>query len=69
MVFESRVLESFGPKRKEVELRWRRLHCEELHNFYASTNIIRVIMSRRMTLAWHVARVGCLQNFYRRTWR
>jgi hypothetical protein len=32
----------FGPKRKEVAGGWRRLHNEELHKFYASTNIIRV---------------------------
>jgi hypothetical protein len=32
----------FGPKREEVVGGWRRLHNEELHNLYASTNIIRV---------------------------
>jgi hypothetical protein len=43
-VFENRVLrELFGPKRDEVAGGWRRLHNEELHNLYASPNVIRVI--------------------------
>ena len=37
---------------------WRRLHNEELHNFYSSPSIIRVIESRRMRQASHVARLG-----------
>jgi hypothetical protein len=48
-VFEKRVLRKiFGPKREEVAGGWRRLHSEELHNLYASPNIIRVIKLRRM---------------------
>jgi hypothetical protein len=48
-VFENRVLRRiFGPKREEVSGGWRRLHNEELHNLYASPNIIRVIKTRRM---------------------
>jgi hypothetical protein len=40
-VFDNRVLRRiFGPKRKEVAGGWRRLHNEELHNFYASPNIV-----------------------------
>jgi hypothetical protein len=43
-VFENRVLRRIvGPKREEVAGDWRRLHNEELHNFCASLNIIRVI--------------------------
>jgi hypothetical protein len=38
----------FRPKRKEIAGNWRRLHNEELRNLYASTNIVRVIISRRM---------------------
>jgi hypothetical protein len=47
--FENRVLRTiFGPKSEEVVKGWRRLHNEELHNLYASQNIIKVIKSRRM---------------------
>jgi hypothetical protein len=48
----------FGPKRDEVTGGWRKLHNEELHNLYSSPNIIRMITSRRMRLAGHVARMG-----------
>jgi hypothetical protein len=37
---------------------WRKLHNEELHNFYASPNIIRIIKSGRKRYAGHVARIG-----------
>jgi hypothetical protein len=48
-VFENRVLRRmFGPKRDEVTGDWRKPHNEELHNLYSSTNIIRMIKSRRM---------------------
>jgi hypothetical protein len=43
---------------------WRRLHNEELHNLYASPNVIRVIMSRRMSWAGHVARMEEMGNVY-----
>jgi hypothetical protein len=46
-VFENRVLRRiFGPKREEVAGGWRTLHNEELHNLYASPNIVRVIIRR-----------------------
>jgi hypothetical protein len=48
----------FGPKRDEVIGGWRKLHNEELHNLYSSPSIIRMIKSRRMRLAGHVARMG-----------
>jgi hypothetical protein len=58
-VFENRVLRrTFGPKKNEVAGGWRRLHKEELHNLYASPNIIRVIGSRRVRWARHIARMG-----------
>jgi hypothetical protein len=58
-VFENRVLRRiFGPKRDEVIGGWRKLHNEELHNLYCSRSIIRMITSRRMRWAGHVARLG-----------
>jgi hypothetical protein len=51
-VFENRVLRRmFGPKRDEATGDWRKLHNEELHNFYSSPDIIRMIKSRRMRWA------------------
>jgi hypothetical protein len=62
-VFENRVLRRiFGPKREEVAGDWRRQHNEELHNFYASLNIIRVIKSRRMKWVGHVPRMGEMRH-------
>jgi hypothetical protein len=43
---------------------WRRLHNEELHDFYASPNIIRMIKSRRMRCEGHVAWMGEMRNTY-----
>jgi hypothetical protein len=65
-VFENRVLRRiFGPKRGEVQGGWRRLHNEERHNLYPTPNIIRVLKSRRMRWAGHVARMGDVSNVYR----
>jgi hypothetical protein len=65
-VFENRVPRRiFGPKRDEVTGEWRRLHNEELNNLYSSPNIIRVIKSRRMRWAGHVARMGEGRGAYR----
>jgi hypothetical protein len=44
---------------------WRKLHNEELHHLYSSPSIIRIIMSRRMRWAGHVARMGEKKNVYR----
>jgi hypothetical protein len=44
---------------------WRKLHNEELHNSYSSPSIIRMIKSRRMKWAGHVARMGEERNAYR----
>jgi hypothetical protein len=58
-VFENRVLRTiFGPKRDEVTGDWRKLHNEELHDLYSSQSIIRIMKSRRMRCARHVARMG-----------
>jgi hypothetical protein len=58
-VFDNRVLRrTFGSKRDEVTGDWRKLHNEELHNLYSSPSMLRVIKSRRMRWAGHVARTG-----------
>jgi hypothetical protein len=55
-VFENRVLRRiFGPKRDEVTGELRKLHNEELRDLYPSPSIIRIIKSRRMRWAGHVA--------------
>jgi hypothetical protein len=65
-VFEKRVLRRiFGPKTDGVTGWWRKLHNEELHNLYPSPNIIRIIKSRRMRWAGHVARMEEKRNVYR----
>jgi hypothetical protein len=48
----------FGPKRDEVTGEWRKLHNEELNDLYSLANIVRVVKSRRMRCAGHVARLG-----------
>ena len=58
-VFENRVLRRvFGPKRDEITGEWRKLHNEEFNDLYCSPNIVRVIKSRRMRWAGHVALMG-----------
>jgi len=65
-VFENMVLRRiFGPRRDEVTGEWRRLHKEEVNDLYPSTNIVRVIKSRRMRWAGHVARMGEESEVYR----
>jgi hypothetical protein len=65
-VLENRVLRRiFGPKRDEVTGEWRKLHNEELRDFYSSPSIIRIIKSKRMRWASHVARMGEKRNAYR----
>jgi hypothetical protein len=52
----------FGPKRDGVTGGWRKLYNEELHNLYSSPSIIRIIKSKRMRWAGHVARMGKKRN-------
>jgi hypothetical protein len=55
----------FGPKRDGVTGGWRKLHNEELHNLYSLLSIVKIIKSRRMRWAGHVARMGEKGNMYR----
>ena len=55
----------FGPRRDEVTREWRRLHNKEQNDLYSSPNIVRVMKSRRMRWAGHVARVGEGRGVYR----
>ena len=58
-MFENMVLRRiFGHRSGEVTGEWRRWHREKLNDLYSSPNIVRLIKSRRMRWAGHVARVG-----------
>ena len=64
-VFENIVLRRiFGPRMDEVRGEWRRLHNEELKDLYSSPNTVRVIISRRMRWAGHVARMDEERGVY-----
>jgi hypothetical protein len=47
-----------GPQRQEVTEGWRKVHKEELLNFYLSPNIIRITTSNRMRWSWHLVHMG-----------
>jgi len=67
-LFEKSVLRKyFGTKREEVTGEWRKPHSEELNDMYeySSPNFVRVIKSRRMRWAGHVARMGERRGVYR----
>ena len=69
-VSENMVLRRiFGPSSVEVKGEWRRLHSEELNDLYCSHNIVRMIKSRRMSWAGHVAHMGeergCMGSWWR----
>jgi len=53
------------PRRDQVTGEWRKLHNEELNDLYSSSNIVRVIKSRRMGWAGHLARMGEEKGVYR----
>ena len=58
-MFENRVFwRVFRSKRDEVTGEWRKLHNEELSDLHSLHNIVRVVKSRRMRWAGHVARMG-----------
>ena len=65
-VFENRALKRIlGPNREEVTGEWRKLHNEVLNDLYSPPNIVRVIKSRRMRWARHVARMRERRGVYR----
>jgi hypothetical protein len=63
-VFENRVLRIFGPKRDEVMGGQRKVHNEGLRYLYVFPSTIRIIKSRRMRWAGHVAVIGEKRNAY-----
>ena len=65
-MFENMVLRRiFEPRSDEVTGEWRRNYNEELNDLYSSPNIVRMIKSRRMRWAGHVARMGEERGVYR----
>jgi hypothetical protein len=65
-VFEDRVRRRiFGPKRDKATGDWRKLHNEELRDFYSSSSKIKIIKSRGIRWTGHVARMGEKRNAYR----
>jgi hypothetical protein len=63
--FENRVLRRIVGHKREEDGSWRKLHNDKLHSLYSSRNIVRVIKSRRMKWAGHVARMGECRGAYR----
>jgi hypothetical protein len=57
-VFKNRVLRKIFVLKREKDGYWRKLHNDELHDLYSSPNTVRVIKSRRMRWAEHLARMG-----------
>jgi hypothetical protein len=65
-VFENRVLRRiFEPKRDKVTEGWRKLRNKELHSLYSSSDIIRMVKSRRMRWAGHAVHMGQMKNAYK----
>ena len=62
----------FGPKRDEVTREWGKLHNKELSFLYSLPNIVRVVKSKRIKWAGHVARMGrgegCTGFWWRNLW-
>jgi len=58
MLHKEHEVRVFGPKRDDVTGEWRKLHNENLGDLYSLPSIVRVVKSRRMRWAGHVARMG-----------
>ena len=68
-MFKNKVLKRiFEPLKDMVRREWGKLHNEELNDLYSSPNIVRVIKSRRIRWAGHVARMGERRGVYRVWW-
>jgi hypothetical protein len=64
-VFENSVLRRISGPKRDKDGSWRKLHNDELHSLYSSQNIFRVIKSRMVRWAGHVARMGEGRGFCR----
>jgi hypothetical protein len=64
-VFDNRLMRIFGPKRDEVARDVRKLHNEELHDFYSSPSIIKMIKTKRIRWAGQLKCMGAKRNTYR----
>jgi hypothetical protein len=64
-VFENRVLRKICGPESEKDGSWRKLHSDELHNVYSSLYIVKVIKSRRIRWAGHVAHMEEGTGVYR----
>jgi hypothetical protein len=68
-VFENRVVRRvYGPKRDKLTGEWRKLHNEELNDLYSLPKIVRVVKSRRMRWAGHVASRGWIEVYTECWW-
>jgi len=64
-VLENKVLKKiYGPKQGDMAGEWRRLHNKELHGLYDSPDVVRIMKSRRLRWAGHVARMGEKRRLY-----
>jgi hypothetical protein len=64
-VFENGVLRRIFGRKRDEDGSWRKLHNDELHSLYSSPSIVRVIKSRKMRWAGHVARMWEWRGVYR----
>jgi hypothetical protein len=65
MIYDRVHRRLFGPERNEVTGGWRKMHNEELSNFYSSLNIIKTIKSRRTRWVGHVSHIRKMRNAYK----